>query len=143
MIKKYSLYFIWLLACIATLGSLYFSEIKHIEPCHLCWYQRIVIYPLAVMMGIAAYNGFYRIIPYVAPLIVMGIILALYQVAIQEIPNWQPIELCGSGPKCSTKIDIGLGPVTMPMLSASNFALMLLLLIPAWPRKMASRLIQT
>lgn len=135
MLHRYSLYLIWVLACVATLGSLYFSEIEHLEPCHLCWYQRIMIYPLAIIMGIAAYTGNYKIVPYVLPLIVLGILLASYQVAIQENPNWQPIDLCGSGPTCSDKVDIGLGPISLPMLSTLNLAMMLMLVIPSWPSK--------
>ena len=131
MLHRYSLYLVWLLSCLATLGSLYYSEIRHMEPCHLCWYQRIITYPMVIMMGIAAYNGFYRIVPYVMPLIVIGMFLAAYQVAIQEIPGWQPLELCGAGPNCAERIDIGLGPITMPMLSLANFSIIFLLLTSA------------
>jgi disulfide bond formation protein DsbB len=132
MLQKYGLYFAWLLACIATLGSLYYSEIRHLEPCHLCWYQRIMVYPLTIILGIAAYNGFYRIVPYVLPLLVIGMIIATYQVIIQEVPEWQPIDLCGAGPNCDEKINIGLGFISMPMLSLANFAAMFLLLVQTW-----------
>lgn len=116
--QTYALYFAWLLSCIALLGSLYFSEIRNLAPCHLCWYQRIAIYPLAFILGVATYRNFLGIVPYVLPLAVMGLMIAIYHVAIQEVPGWQPVELCGTGPSCLDKIDIGLGPITIPMLSA-------------------------
>lgn len=132
MLQKYSLYIVWIVACAATMGSLFFSEILHIEPCHLCWYQRIAIYPLVIIMGIATYRGFYGIVPYVFPLVLIGTLFAAYQVAIQEMPDWQPIELCGAGPSCSEKVDIGLGPISIPMLSLAGFLVMLLFLSIAW-----------
>lgn len=137
MLSKYSLYLTWLIACFATLGSLYFSELQHLEPCHLCWYQRIAIYPLAIIMGLATYRGFYGIASYVLPLAALGLLFAAYQVMIQEIPSWQPIELCGAGPSCSEKTFIGLGPITIPMLSLFAFAMMLLFLSLAWIRSNA------
>jgi disulfide bond formation protein DsbB len=132
MLQKYSLYLIWIMACIATLGSLYFSELRHLEPCHLCWYQRITIYPLAIIMGIATYHGFYGIAPYVFPQAILGTFFAAYQVMIQEIPSWQPLELCGAGPSCSDKVYIGLGPITIPILSLLAFIAILLFLTLAW-----------
>jgi hypothetical protein len=115
--KTYALYFAWLLSCIALLGSLYFSEIRNLAPCNLCWYQRIAIYPLTIILGIATYRNFLGIVPYVLPLALIGLIISIYHVAIQEVPSWQPIELCGVGPSCLDKIDIGLGPISIPMLS--------------------------
>lgn len=140
MIQKYSLYFAWLLACAATLGSLYFSEILHFEPCRLCWYQRIAIYPLVFILGIATYREFNGIVPYILPQLIFGIIIAAYEVTIQAVPNWQPIDLCGAGPSCADKIDIGLGPISLPMLSLGAMILMLLFLFMAWKKdKMSMR----
>lgn len=134
-LRKYSLYFVWVIASIGVLGSLYFSEIQHLEPCSLCWYQRIAIYPLAIIMGIAAFQGFYKIVPYVMPLAVLGIVFASYQVAIQQLPSLQFVELCGTGPSCAQSADIGLGPITLPMLSLFSLCLMTFLLAIAWPAK--------
>lgn len=126
--KLYALYFAWLLCCFAALGSLYFSEIRHLEPCHLCWYQRICLYPLVIILGIAVYKSSFEVIPYIYPQVIIGLLIAFYQIVIQEVPNWQPIELCGAGPSCSVKIDIGLGPITIPMLSAGVYLLVALLM---------------
>ncbi len=132
MIRKYSLYSAWLLSCIGVLVSLYFSEILHHPPCNLCWYQRIALFPLALVLGIATYTGDLKVIRYALPLAIVGLCFALYQVALQEIPDWNPLELCGAGPSCSDKIDIGLGPISIPMLSSGCFLCISLLMIGAW-----------
>jgi disulfide bond formation protein DsbB len=131
-VQKYGLYFAWLLSTLAMMSSLYFSEIKHLEPCHLCWYQRITLFPLFILLGIATYRGFLGIAGYLLPQILIGFLLALYQVAIQEIPGWIPIDMCGAGPSCTEKISIGLGPITIPMLSALVFFLITLILAAVW-----------
>lgn len=127
--KKYGIYLAWLVAGVGTLTSIYFSAVLHLEPCHLCWYQRIALFPLAVILGIATYKGYSKIVLYVMPLIVFGFLIALYQVAIQEIPGWNPIDICGAGPSCIEKVNIGLGPISIPMLSAWGFFLMGLFLV--------------
>ena len=131
MIQRYGLYAAWLLATIGTLVSLYFSEIKQLEPCHLCWYQRTCLFPLVVVLGIAAYRGFLGIARYVLPLVLLGFMLALYQVMMQEIPSWNPIDICGGGPSCEDGIAV-LGPITIPMLSAACFLVIGTLLCMVW-----------
>ena len=68
-LQKYTLYFIWVFASLAVLVSLYFSVILHLEPCHLCWYQRIALFPSAILLGIATFRGDQKIIPYVVALL--------------------------------------------------------------------------
>jgi len=132
MIRKYGLYFAWVTAAIGTMASLYFSEIKNFEPCHLCWYQRMCLFPLFIILGIAVHNGFLGIVRYVLPQVILGFLFALYQVAIQEIPGWNPIDICGAGPSCSEKIPIGLGFITIPMLSALGFFFVGVTLTAVW-----------
>lgn len=132
LIKRYGLYFAWLLSSIGVLLSLYFSDIRNHEPCNLCWYQRICLFPLALILGVAAYRGFLDISRYVIWQVMIGFFLALYQVAIQEIPGWNPIDMCGAGPSCSEKFLIGIGPITFPMLSAVGFAIIGILLAAVW-----------
>ena len=135
LLRHYSLYLAWLLSCAAMLGSLYYSDIRHIEPCVLCWYQRICIYPLAVILGMATFTGNRTVVPYSMPLALLGIIVAGYQVLIQEVPAWKIINPCGNGPDCGEIIPIGLGPITIPMLSLLAFIAVVFLLIVGWPRR--------
>lgn len=129
MIKKYGLYFAWLVTAFGVIISLYFSEVKNLEPCHLCWYQRICLFPLVIILAIATFRGFLGIAFYLLPQIAVGFIFSLYQIAIQEIPGWNPIDMCGGGPSCAEKILIGLGPITIPMLAAIGFLVIGLILL--------------
>lgn len=132
--KIYSLYFAWLIACIGMLGSLYFSLALHIEPCPLCWYQRICLYPLTLLLAIALYKSSLEIVPYVFPLVIIGLLLALYHIALQEF-GWNLIDICGAGPSCAEKFDTGFGKLSLPVLSAFTFLIIILFLLIAWPKK--------
>ncbi|MCH9626517.1 MAG: disulfide formation protein [Chlamydiales bacterium] len=134
MAKSIELYLAWLFACLGTLVSLYFSEVLKLEPCHLCWYQRIALFPLVFVLGIAAYRSFLDVARYVLPQVIGGFLFAAYQIAIQEIPGWNPIDMCGAGPSCSEKYDIGLGFITIPMLAAGGFLIIGILLLMSWKR---------
>ena len=134
VIRNLELYIAWLVASFGTLISFYFSDVRHLEPCHLCWYQRICLFPLVIILGVAAYKSFFDITRYVLPQIIIGFILSIYQIAIQEIPGWNPVDICGAGPSCSEKYDIGLGPITIPMLAALGFFVIGLLLLLSWKR---------
>lgn len=118
--RRWGVYIAWLIATFGSLLSFYLSDFRHLDPCHLCWYQRICLFPLVIILPIALWRGFYNITIYLIPQVLIGLLLALYHVAIQEIPGWYPIEICGAGPSCSDKMAI-LGPITIPMLSAFGF----------------------
>lgn len=118
--RRWGTYVAWVIATLASLISLYFSDIRHHDPCHLCWYQRICLFPLVIILGMACWRGFFGIAAYVIPQVIIGLIFALYQVAIQEIPGWNPIDICGAGPSCAEKFTV-LGPITIPMLSVVCF----------------------
>lgn len=122
-IGRHALYLAWVVSVASLLGSLYYSEIKYLEPCHLCWYQRICVYPLAIILGIAAYRRDNQIIIYALPLAAMGAILAVVHILEQTVPGLSPVKLCGSGPSCSVDVLNYFGFLTMPMMSLFNFLL--------------------
>ena len=93
--KNYSLYFAWLISLVAVLGSLYYSEVLHFEPCRLCWYQRIAMFPLAIFLGVAFYQNDQKLARNCLPLIVIGACFAFYQSFIQLFPSFQIAALCG------------------------------------------------
>ncbi len=128
MSRRFGLYIAWLIAIVGSLICLYFSDIVRIQPCNLCWYQRTFLFPQAIILGIAAYRGEALIVPYALTLTIIGFFIALYQVLIQEVPGWNVIEMCGAGPSCASKVDIGLGFITIPMLSLVGFLAIALLL---------------
>ncbi|WP_018467060.1 disulfide bond formation protein B [Calidithermus timidus] len=62
----------WLVAIVAMLGSLYYSEVRKFVPCTLCWYQRIAMYPLVFILGTALWRGDLKVKYYVLPLSLVG-----------------------------------------------------------------------
>lgn len=122
----------WGIALFATLGSLYWSEILDIEPCSLCWYQRICLFPLSVMLGMSAYRQDRSIIPYALPLVIVGAAVAFYQFLIQ---NFQlSSHGCHKNAIC-TQGTIFLNWVSLPMLSLLAFLLLGILLVFAWSKQ--------
>jgi len=128
----------WLLALTASIGSLISSEIIALPVCHLCWYQRIGIFPLALILGIACYREENHVIPYVIALPVISGLLALYQYLQQMIPGFAPIDLCGLGPSCADIHWMALGFITLPLLSFITSVMIALLLWWAGHRACAS-----
>ena len=116
--QKYGLYFAWLIALLALMGSLYSSVILHLPVCDLCWYQRVCIYPLVIILGIATYRHDLAIIKYAIPLAILGALFALYQYLEQMIPGFSPLALCSpTGPDCSHIHFKWLGFITYPFIS--------------------------
>jgi disulfide bond formation protein DsbB len=113
----------WIAAIIATLGSLYFSEVMHFIPCTLCWYQRIFMYPLAIILGIAVYRNDQGIYKYVLPLSVIGMLISGYHTLLQKIPYLQQFEMCTSGVPCSKDYINWLGFMTIPLLAFIAFTI--------------------
>jgi len=121
--KKFSLFLPWLLVCIGVVGSLFFSEITHREPCTLCWYQRVILFPLAIILGIAAFRNAYRIILYVLPLSLIGLAISLYHIIM--IKFFAQNNFC---PSCTLK-SVSDNPLTFPGLSLIAFVILNTLLI--------------
>lgn len=133
MIKKYGIYFAWLVALIATIGSLYFSEILGFVPCTLCWYQRIFMYPLAILLGIASYHNQQLIIPYALPLSILGGVVSLWHVLHQKVPFLQNIGQCTVGVPCNQDYIDWFGFVTIPFLALVAFILITAFLVFSRP----------
>ena len=122
---------LWLaggVAVIATLGSLYLSEVTHLVPCKLCWYQRIAMYPLAVILPIAAFrkDGMARV--YAATIALIGAAIAAYHRLIQAYPTLDSGSCSATGPSCSSPLLEKFGFVTIPYMALSAFLLILALL---------------
>lgn len=137
------LYWAWVIALVATLGSLYFSEIKYFRPCPLCWLQRIFMYPLVIMLGIAAWQMDLRIRIHVISLSVIGAVIAL----VQNLETWgiiPKIKACtmDMSASCGTPWPIwGTSDfakelnniITIPVLSMIAFIMIIALL--SWPKQ--------
>jgi disulfide bond formation protein DsbB len=123
MIRTYGLYAVWVIAMIATFGSLYLNEVQFVPPCHLCWYQKICMYPLAMIAGIAAWRGNFGIAVYLIPQALLGFVLAALQIVIQSfsIQGFFPIRFCTPGPDCSNVIAFGIEIFSLSILSVLGF----------------------
>lgn len=113
----------WTVAVVATMGSLYFSEIMQYIPCKLCWIQRIFMYPLAIILGIATIKKDYGITTYVLPLTVIGGLVSLYHY-LYEKTEWfkAASNFCGETP-CDVEYINWLGFITIPFLALLAFTL--------------------
>jgi disulfide bond formation protein DsbB len=113
----------WVAAIIATLGSLYFSEVMHFIPCTLCWYQRIFMYPLTIILGVAFYRNNQGIYRYVLPLSIIGMLISGYHTLLQKLPYLQQFEMCTTGVPCSKDYINWLGFITIPLLAFIAFTI--------------------
>lgn len=129
-LKKYILYLAFFQALIATLASLFFSEILHYPPCVLCWYQRIAMYPLVVIFAVGILNKDKQVYLYALPLIAGGWVVALYHNLLYYSILPEAAAPCYAGISCTTKFIEWFGFVTIPFLSLMGFtALGVLMLI--------------
>lgn len=129
LMRRNVLYLAWLVAVVATLGSLYFSEIKGFIPCELCWYQRILMYPLSIMLGIAAFFDEHSIKKYVLPMSILGMLVSSFHYMEQKIPGFSGIKPCTQGVPCSGEYINWLGFITIPFLALIAFTLITVLLL--------------
>lgn len=116
-------------AVTAVAGSLYFSEIRHFEPCLLCWYQRILMYPLAVIMGFALITRVSVMAWLVLGTAVAGQAVAAYHVLLQKTSWFSSATTCGTGPSCAIPYIDWFGIVTIPMLSLMAFMLIAICMV--------------
>lgn len=123
------LYPAWLIAIVATAGSLYFSEVRLFVPCVLCWYQRILMYPLTVLLGVTTYRQDGRAFAYSLPLALLGMLVALYHVLHQKIPGFGSAAACRSGVPCDMQYINWLGFISIPVLSLTAFTAITILLL--------------
>lgn len=131
-IKQNALYAAWAVALIATLGSLYFSQIMHLPPCVLCWYQRICMYPLVAILGFAIYKNDRNLVLPAFVLAVIGWIISVYHNLLYYKIIPEALAPCTAGISCTTKFFEWFGFITIPFLSLSAFTLVIIGLIIYW-----------
>ncbi|OGF53349.1 MAG: hypothetical protein A2Z21_07890, partial [Candidatus Fraserbacteria bacterium RBG_16_55_9] len=131
LFMEYGLYFAWLVSMVATGGSLYFSEVMEFIPCALCWYQRIFMYPLVLILGIASFRNDQRIATYVLPPSIIGLSIAFYHYFLVEQKLLGELEspLCQVGVPCDSKYIEWLGFITIPFMSLIAFTLITIFMV--------------
>ena len=114
-------------AIVAMLGSLYFSEVADFPPCRLCWYQSIGMYPLAVILPIAALRRDRLVRWYALPLAIGGGLVSIYHVLVERFPSLES-GACELANPCSIIWVERFGYLTIPAMALTAFVLIALLL---------------
>lgn len=119
----------WAVALVSTSAALFIGEVMGMTPCQLCWYQRILMFPLAVILGMAAFGNDRRGAIYAMPLALGGAAVAGYHTALVAgwVPQWWIP--CGTGPSCSDQKLVILGDIQIPWLSLLAFIAIVALLL--------------
>jgi disulfide bond formation protein DsbB len=118
----------WIIACVSTLGSLFFSEIMEFPPCALCWYQRIFMFPLVIILLAGLFPFDKNIIKYALPVALAGWGFAFYHHLLYSGFIPESVQPCSQGASCSeTYLDL-FGFLTIPMLSLISFSTLVALL---------------
>jgi disulfide bond formation protein DsbB len=119
----------WIIAAVATLGSLFFSEVMGLKPCVLCWYQRIFMYPLVVILLVGMFPLDKSVIRYALPLAVIGWLFAVYHYLIYSGYIPESLQPCDQDASCA-EINLELfGFITIPMLSILSYTAIIILLV--------------
>ena len=119
----------WLLVAAATLGSLFFSEIMDLPPCSLCWYQRVFMFPLALVLFMGLFPFDPKVVRYALPLSAAGSLVALYHMLLQVGVIPESAAPCSQGVSCADVDLLVFGFVSIPMLSLFAFGAVTALLI--------------
>jgi disulfide bond formation protein DsbB len=121
----------WLIATISTLGALFFGEVMHLPPCVLCWYQRIAMFPLVLILPAGLFPFDPKVVRYALPLAAIGWGFAVFHMLLIAGVIPESIKPCTQGVPCSEKVIEWFGFVTIPLLSVLAFSAILVLLVVA------------
>lgn len=122
------LFLCWLLVSISTLASLFFSYIMGFAPCVLCWYQRICLFPLVIILAMGLFPFDKSVVKYAFPLALLGWLIALYHNLLYSGIIPENIQPCSQGVSCTEEYINLFGFLTIPMLSLLSFSAIITLL---------------
>lgn len=127
LLEGTAIWLAWVVALVATLGSLFYSEVIGFEPCRLCWFQRIAMYPMAVVLLVGAIRREFQVKYYALPLALVGLAISIYHVFVQRFPALEGTSCDPSNP-CSNIWAEVFGFVTIPFMAGAGFILIAVLL---------------
>jgi disulfide bond formation protein DsbB len=123
------LFLCWLLASISTMGSLFFSHVMNFAPCVLCWYQRICLFPLILILAVGLFPLDKNVVKFALPLAIAGWLTAFYHNLLYSGIISKNLQPCSQGVSCTEKYIDLFGFLTIPMLSLLSFSTIIALLI--------------
>ena len=129
--KKYGMRIAFIVVLTATLGSLTYSDIIGYEPCKLCWFQRILMYPMVVILGVVIWHkiSYWASTLYALILSIMGIPLAFYHYLVQLGLIAAPCTTAGISVSCAKFNFLTFGYITIPIMALSAFLLVALIML--------------
>ncbi|HEY4518722.1 MAG TPA: disulfide bond formation protein B, partial [Candidatus Paceibacterota bacterium] len=127
-VGKHAIWLATLFLLAAVGGSLFYSNIIGFEPCYLCWWQRIFIYPQLILFLVALKNKTRDVFKYSLPLSIIGALIAVYQILLPYLAQ-AGIDCGSSGLACTKLYVLAFGYVTIPVMSLTAFAILILLAI--------------
>lgn len=119
----------FLVASIATLGSLFFSEVMEFIPCSMCWYQRIFMYPLVLIFLVNLLYPDNKVFKYSMPIVLTGLFFAIYHNLLMFGIIPESVVPCVQGVPCSTKYIDWFGFINIPFLSLIAYFTIFILMI--------------
>ncbi|MBU0480709.1 MAG: disulfide bond formation protein B [Proteobacteria bacterium] len=119
----------WLLAAVSTLGSLFFSSVMEFAPCVLCWYQRIFLFPLVIILARGLFPFDTNVVKYALPLSIAGFLTAIYHNLLFAGIIPEKIQPCSQGVSCTEEYIDLFGFLSIPMLSLLSFSIIIALLL--------------
>jgi len=128
------LFICWLLVSVSALGSLFFSYVMEFAPCVLCWYQRIFLFPLVLILAIGLFPFDKKVVKYALPLAIAGWLTAAYHNLLYAGIIPESIQPCSKGVSCTEEYINLFGFLSIPMLSLLSFSTIVTLLIILYRR---------
>jgi disulfide bond formation protein DsbB len=131
-IDKHYLTLGFIFSLFASLTSLIYSEIINFVPCHLCWYQRIFLFPLVFIFGSAIWHKDRKIVKYVLPILSIGFLISIYQNFFYYFGENSSLPCDASGVSCYQRLvsEFG-GYISIPMLALTIFFALLAIVLVA------------
>ena len=123
------LFLCWLVSAVSTLGSLFFSHVMGFVPCVLCWYQRICLFALVLVLAVGLFPFDKKVVKFAMPLALTGLLIAAYHNLLYAGIIPKSIQPCASGVSCTEKYIEIFGFISIPMLALASFATIAALLI--------------
>ena len=119
----------WVIALVATLGSLYFSEVQQYPPCELCWVQRIFMYPLVLILLVGTLLKDTKVFIYSIVFSSIGLIISIYHYGIQKLEFLRSTAPSCGQVSCTGTYNDWLGFISIPFLAGTAFLLILVISI--------------
>lgn len=127
LLGEKAIWMAWIVALVATVGSLIYSEIIHFPPCRLCWFQRIAMYPMAFVLLVGAIRREFQVKYYALPLALTGLGISIYHYMIQRLPSLESGACDPDNPCSAVFVDI-FGFISIPFMAGAGFIVIAVLL---------------